>query len=145
MQFLQQKLRFCTPNFGTYALVLYLSEAKEIVIGRLGPICFPAGYYVYVGSALKNLASRIQRHLSLLKKTHWHIDYLRAEAEVVGVFLIRQPIRYECTLAAKIAKIADDGIARFGSSDCRCQTHLHYFHQNPIAQDHFVKIFSDFT
>ena len=128
-------------NSGTYALVLHLPEAKAISVGRLGTIHFPAGYYVYVGSALRNLSSRIQRHLSLTKKLHWHIDYFREAAEVVGVFMICQPIRYECALAGEIARIADDAIPRFGSSDCRCQTHLHYFHQNPIAQNRFVKIF----
>jgi sugar fermentation stimulation protein A len=127
------RLNVTQPNSGTYALVLFLSEDKNIRIGRLGSIHFPSGYYVYVGSALRNLSSRIQRHLALAKKIHWHIDYLRAEATVVGVFCIRQPIRYECALAEEIARIADDRIPHFGSSDCRCKTHLSYFRENPIG------------
>ena len=40
---------------GDYFIVLRLSEAAEISVGSLGRIHFPAGYYVYVGSARKNL------------------------------------------------------------------------------------------
>ncbi len=130
-----------SQNSGTYALVLRLSEAKVITVGRLGTIRFPTGNYVYVGSALRNLAGRIQRHFSLVKKYHWHIDYFRAAAEIIGVCLIRQSIRYECGLAKEIAKIADDQIPHFGSSDCRCQTHLFYFRENPLFQNQFVQIF----
>ena len=129
-----RRLNAAQLDSGTYALVLCLSAAKTITVGRRGPIHFPAGYYVYVGSALKNLASRIQRHLALTKKLHWHIDYFRAEAEVVGVCCIRQPIRYECALAGEIAKLADAHIPKFGSSDCRCQTHLFYFRENPLGR-----------
>jgi sugar fermentation stimulation protein A len=114
-------------------------EPKDIAIGRLGTIHFLPGYYVYIGSALKNLASRIQRHLALTKKIHWHIDYLRQEAEIRNILLIHSKTRFECALADAIAAIADDHIPQFGASDCQCQTHLYHFRQHPITNRAFLQ------
>jgi sugar fermentation stimulation protein A len=116
-----------------------LPEPKDIVVGRLGIIHFLPGYYVYIGSALKNLASRIQRHLALTKKIYWHIDFLRPEAQILHVLIICRKTRYECALAEAIADIADGNIPQFGSSDCRCKTHLYYFRQNPVTDKEFLQ------
>ncbi|MCP3952032.1 MAG: GIY-YIG nuclease family protein, partial [Desulfobacterales bacterium] len=69
---------------GTYALVMRLARPRTIPVGRLGPVIFKPGHYVYTGSALGpgGLAARIGRHLKPSKKFHWHIDYLRRFAEV---------------------------------------------------------------
>ena len=40
------------PSKGIYALVLHLEHREEITVGKLGTVTFPAGYYLYVGSAL---------------------------------------------------------------------------------------------
>ena len=40
------------PTKGAYALVLHLERKEEITVGRLGTFAFPAGYYLYAGSAL---------------------------------------------------------------------------------------------
>ena len=37
---------------GTYALLLKLDKQEKITVGKLCTFDFPAGYYLYVGSAL---------------------------------------------------------------------------------------------
>ena len=50
---------------GSYALHLRLARSRVLQIGRLGRFTFPAGEYIYVGSALGagGLRSRVGRHL----------------------------------------------------------------------------------
>ena len=134
-----------TSDAGTYILILHLTQEKTLRIGRLGEFLFHSGYYIYVGSALRNLSARVQRHQRSEKKFHWHIDYLRAEAELIDVFVIREPVRHECSLSADIAHIADGGIARFGSSDCHCSTHLHFFRQHPLNSKNFLTLIRTYS
>ena len=58
---------------GTYALLLHLDSQRRIAVGRLKEFDFPAGHYVYVGSALGpgGLGARIGRHLRPCTKAHW--------------------------------------------------------------------------
>jgi Uri superfamily endonuclease len=75
---------------GAYFLVIFLTAGenrKKIPIGKLGTFYFPAGFYIYVGSALNGLDARITRHLSKNKKKRWHIDYFLDRATVIGVAL----------------------------------------------------------
>lgn len=58
---------------GIYVIVVKISKNTAIKIGRLGNIIFNKGIYSYVGSAQNNLEKRIMRHLSKIKKMHWHI------------------------------------------------------------------------
>ena len=68
---------------GCYCLIINLDKNSEIRIGRkLGKIKFKKGTYVYVGSAMNSLESRLKRHLSDEKKMHWHIDYLLKESKI---------------------------------------------------------------
>ena len=117
---------------GIYSLIINLSKKKEITVGRLGTFVFPKGYYVYTGSAQNGLDKRINRHLSSHKKLHWHIDYLLPHAKVIKV------VRYvgrndEC----KLSRVTGQGtgatriVKKFGSSDCKCETHLYYFESIP--------------
>ena len=73
------------PSKGTYALVLHLECTEEITVGKLGMFTFPAGYYLYVGSALGpgGLEARLARHRRRGKKLRWHIDYLLEHAQLV--------------------------------------------------------------
>jgi Uri superfamily endonuclease len=123
---------------GSYALLLRLHQQARIKIGRLGEFDFPAGDYVYTGSAFGpgGLEARLKRHLLVSKKTHWHIDYLRAHADLVGsVVCPNQDL--ECLWAKKLlhhmGKALVDG---FGASDCRqgCKAHLVYF-ENPCSME----------
>lgn len=110
----------------SYILFLRLAEPVGLEIGRLGRCTFPAGEYGYFGSARKNLAARINRHLRRRKKRHWHIDYLLADpvAEITRVVISTRP---ECELVREWGgKVIIPG---FGASDCRagCDSHLRCF------------------
>jgi Uri superfamily endonuclease len=118
---------------GTYGLLLRLDGRWEVEVGRLGRFVFVAGYYLYVGSALGpgGLAARLGRHLRGEKGPIWHIDYLRAVGVVTAVCWLESPVRYEHEWATVAQQLpgATIPVPRFGASDCRCSTHLVYFHQ----------------
>ena len=114
-------------NTGAYMLIMFLDKDRKIKIGVNGPIKFKKGFYIYVGSAMKNLRQRIERHLSDDKKIHWHIDYFLKYAKIVDVIAFETSERIECKLAKNIEKQADATLIGFGSSDCKCAGHLFYF------------------
>ena len=111
---------------GSYALVLRLPYRRNIQIDKLGLVEFPRGHYIYFGSALGGLDARVARHFSNQKKLHGHADYLSAEAPWEHAWQLPDGKRWECVWAA--AAIATDGVdvpaPGFGSSDCRCISHL---------------------
>jgi endonuclease-3 len=116
---------------GTYILIIKNRKSRKIKIGKLGEFTFPGGYYAYVGSAFGktvNLGNRVIRHVSNKKKTFWHIDYfLKAKGvKITGVKTIPGR-RIECETAQKLLKTGRAVVKKFGSSDCRCKSHLVYF------------------
>jgi Uri superfamily endonuclease len=102
---------------------MHLSEPRMISIGNHRPVSFPAGYYVYVGSALGGIEVRVNRHLRSVKKLHWHIDYLLAEAPVIEVTVGKTETRAECAVAKSLGAQLE-AIPGFGAGDCRCSSHL---------------------
>ncbi len=109
-----------------YLLLLWNQARRRVVVGSLGRIEFAPGFYLYVGSGGANAVRRVQRHLRPDKRVRWHIDYLTAGSgrmRPVDVYLY--PGLAECRLARAVAA-GRTGIAGFGSSDCRCRTHLFY-------------------
>lgn len=54
---------------GCYCLIIYVKKLSKIKIGKQGEIKFKKGTYVYIGSAMNSLESRLKRHLSNEKKT----------------------------------------------------------------------------
>lgn len=119
---------------GTYALLLYLSRAAHLQIGKLGAFDFPRGYYVYVGSArgAGGLRARLTRHRRGTKKLHWHIDYLRTAARPCRVWYSTRERDDECAWAAMIqGKNPRIIVPRFGASDCACAAHLFHFPRYP--------------
>ena len=111
---------------GIYCLLIKVLRPKEILIRKLGKIRFEKGKYIYVGSAQKNLGKRIERHFKKKKKKFWHIDYLLADKNVKIEKAILLPFKrknQECKLAKQISKKGKP-IKNFGSSDCKCQSHL---------------------
>jgi Uri superfamily endonuclease len=52
----------------SYQLVIEVPAPVRCVVGRLGEVEFPAGVYVYTGSARRDLEARIARHLRPNKK-----------------------------------------------------------------------------
>ena len=115
---------------GTYALFLKMEQPAKISIGRLGTFSFPAGYYVYVGSALGSggLKARLARHQRGDKKLHWHIDYFLAHACIVGIHTNGSGKRLECKWAQALLSVPEAQVIapRLGASDCDCPTHLIY-------------------
>jgi Uri superfamily endonuclease len=113
---------------GTYLLALQLLRPCCIKVGALGPVSFQPGLYVYLGSARGpgGLAGRLGRHCEGGRSEHWHLDYLRTSATPIlaGWQIGRRHM--ECTWARRLARAAgtSPGISGFGSSDCRCPTHL---------------------
>jgi len=110
---------------GAYLLLIDVKKDIKIKIGKLGILNLKKGNYVYVGSALNNLNKRIERHLSKNKKLHWHIDYLlkNKNSKIKKVFYKGSNKKQECEFAKKILKFSIP-VKNFGSSDCKCGSHL---------------------
>jgi len=105
-----------------------LDTERKINTGRLGDLNFPSGFYIYVGSALGGFKSRIKRHLSKGKTLKWHIDYFLNEARILQIVLCITEKPLECVLAQALSEDLLP-VPRFGSSDCKCKSHL-YFSDN---------------
>ena len=120
---------------GSYCLLVYCGKSQLIKVGRLGEIEFKKGYYLYVGSALKGIESRVCRHLRNSKKVFWHIDYLLAasEVEVSSIYYIESSKKLECDVSKKVEVIAMP-VEGFGSSDCSCISHLFYISKKSLAE-----------
>jgi sugar fermentation stimulation protein A len=129
---------------GSYLLILRMDHSLALDIGRLGRFTFQKGFYVYVGSAMRNLGARIRRHLRKIKKQNWHIDYLTAHAGELIPLPIRSSQRDECEIAKAISSIMKAGPSGFGSSDCPCQTHLFFSEANPVHTKAFHDVLQGF-
>jgi Uri superfamily endonuclease len=125
-------------NGGAYILKIEVPKDLVLRIGSLGEVLLPAGQFLYVGSARKNLTQRIARHQRLgIQKTgklHWHIDYLLTHPEIKRIEAIPFPDGNECGISHKISlqKGVIAPIPRFGASDCRsgCPAHLYHLAKN---------------
>jgi Uri superfamily endonuclease len=120
---------------GTYVLILRLPRPATVSVGRLGRFQFMAGWYAYVGSAQGpgGLAARVSRHLRSPKPLHWHVDYLRADAEPDQVWYAVGTRKRECAWAEALSGLSGASIPapRFGASDCHCPAHLIHFAASP--------------
>jgi len=107
----------------TYQLHIQVDPSTTLTIGKLGTFAFPAGHYIYTGSAKRNIKARIARHLRAEKKLRWHIDYLLAskQAHIIRVMTFSQS---ECLLNQQLT--GDIIAPGFGASDCKagCGSHL---------------------
>jgi sugar fermentation stimulation protein A len=126
---------------GNYLILLKIPTAVEITAGSLGPRLYEPGWYVYAGSAQKNLSARINRHLRKIRKQkHWHLDYLTPHAEAIKALPIRSYRNLECSLAKALAALGGTAVPGFGCSDCRCASHLYYFTDPPMGSRAFVDL-----
>jgi adenylylsulfate kinase len=110
---------------GIYVLVLSIKENICINVGSLDKIFFEKGLYAYVGSAQTSFEKRIQRHIRKNKKRFWHIDYLLESklVDVMRVFYKEAARKEECEIAKQISSKGSPMVG-FGSSDCKCKSHL---------------------
>jgi sugar fermentation stimulation protein A len=118
-----------SQNKGIYILIIHLDRDIEVKVGRLGTFIFQPGWYTYTGSALNGLEQRIARHRAREKILHWHIDYLLQYAGVKQIKTIHTDKPLECIVNAHLCskKKSSIPIPKFGSSDCRCASHLLYW------------------
>lgn len=120
---------------GSYVLVLAAFGGPRIRVGGLGTLVVQPGFYLYVGSALGpgGLAGRVGRHARADKTCRWHIDYLTAVATLDEVWYTLGEARRECQWADILSRLRGATVPRerFGSSDCRCRTHLFFFQTRP--------------
>jgi sugar fermentation stimulation protein A len=111
--------------------VAYLLGDCEIEIGRLGSFHFPSGFYVYTGSGLSSLEGRIGRHLGKEKKNKWHIDYFLERAAPVAFLPLTSSEQSECEINSMFLQKGEVVAIGFGSSDCKCPSHLVYVGDYP--------------
>lgn len=121
---------------GGYALELHIEQACTLAIGRHGRGEFPAGVYLYLGSARGpgGMRARLARHLRppALIRCHWHIDYLRRVGRIAAVAWLSEaegaPCDLECRWSQALAALPGAAIPfpGFGAADCRlgCAAHL---------------------
>jgi Uri superfamily endonuclease len=109
----------------SYQLVIEVESPVRCPVGRLGMIDFPAGTYVYTGSARRGFEARLARHARATKTLRWHIDYLLTARGVRIVQIVRSH-RDECRLNQSAKGTAT--VPGFGASDCTagCGAHLKY-------------------
>jgi len=111
---------------GTYIAVFRLAGSQRIRVGRLGCFDFKPGIYFYAGSAQRNLSARLERHSRRVKPLRWHIDYLSAQAVMLGALIVPGPRERECELAGQLGHLYQLVMPGFGASDCGCGGHLFY-------------------
>jgi Uri superfamily endonuclease len=117
----------------TYQLHISVARSLSLSVGRLGHYFFPAGNYVYTGSARRHLEARIARHLRDEKTLRWHIDWLLTAPGVCVVAVTRSKFA-ECALNQRTGGRT---LARgFGASDCRkrCESHLMFLGEERLAR-----------
>jgi Uri superfamily endonuclease len=127
------------PLPGTYLLVPRFSKRLENVVGKLGVLRVQSGFYLYVGSALGlgGLVARVGRHCRREKTLRWHVDYLRAEAQIEAVWYTAGKSHRECRWASALSRLPGASVppTGFGASDCGCESHLFFFTLPPSVAD----------
>jgi sugar fermentation stimulation protein A len=141
---LWQALEREAEDRGSYLILYYLPKKRLIEIGGLGKVSLRQGYYLYVGSAMKSLSKRVERHRRIRKKLHWHIDYFRGLAEIQAVLPVRSEDDLECELASAMRTISEWSVAGFGCSDCSCPSHLFGFSTDPMSTRKFHDVLQYF-
>ncbi len=123
---------------GSYILLLTATQPSRIQVGKLGRMRIEPGCYVYCGSAMGpgGLRARITRHLRRKKANRWHIDFLReVVSEVSAWYLVAS--NEECDFAADLLERGCMAPMKgFGSSDCRCYSHLLWSRNPGIIEDY---------
>ena len=124
---------------GTYALILKAPQPLSVCVGKVGTIRFMPGYYIYAGSARGpgGLKARVARHLKMIKRCHWHIDYLTTRIPIIEVWYSYSNRSDECQWATALQTNQQQyaPVPGLGASDCRCCSHLFYSGRHPGQDD----------
>ena len=130
------------PTKGSYILFLRLARKRQIDVGRLGTVTFSKGYYAYTGSACGpgGLAARLRHHLRSKTHLHWHIDYLIQHTTLSEIWLSDDGRNHEHLWAETLQQLKGSSLpaAGFGSTDCRCPSHLIHF-SGPVSRRSFIR------
>jgi Uri superfamily endonuclease len=119
-----------------YIVLTRVPRRTALVVGSLGTVTLPRGWYVYVGSGARAREARVARHLAREKRLRWHVDHLLAAFPARGAWLV-DGAAGECDLAGALAALpgAERLPRRFGAGDCRCAGHLVRFTRRPKRRD----------
>lgn len=140
-----ETLRANCQNKGSYLLLLENPSDITQSVGKLGNVAFSRGWYVYVGSAMNSLDTRLKRHQRAQKTRFWHIDYIASTVMPIRkIYPIRRAIRLEDALAHALESISDGSIPGFGASDSAARSHLFYFREPPDANRQFMEFLFTF-
>ncbi|WP_066047782.1 DUF123 domain-containing protein [Robertmurraya korlensis] len=125
---------FVDPGHTRYAVFFFMEEDRTLAIGKLGTYHFLKGRYIYIGSAKKNILARVNRHLKVDTVFRWHFDYLRPYGTITEVKSFDDKVG-ECELAEclKLRYLATYPMKKFGSSDCRCYSHLLFLRRGCVV------------
>jgi Uri superfamily endonuclease len=123
---------------GTYIFFGRLNAAIEITVGRFGTVNLPGGDYAYAGSAFGpgGIAARVGHHLSVSRRPRWHLDFLRPHLVPRAVWFATEKHPWEHEWAAALQRIRGASVPcrGFGSSDCKCLSHLVHFRRMPTVE-----------
>lgn len=132
-------------NEGGYAIIIRLDKTQEIEIGSLGNKNFKKGCYAYFGSAKgPGGFKRIERHYNTSKSSedknncHWHIDYLLNNKNARIIEFYYSKTVFECIEKQNLIEVHG-----FGSSDCKCESHLVYEEKRNILRQKISKILKE--
>ena len=114
---------------GVYVVAYQVKRRLRLEIGALGELEAVPGFLLYVGSAhgMSGIRMRLGRHLYAPgRKTRWHVDYVGAAFRSVAAWWKHAEAGAEHHWATLLQELprAQVPLARFGASDCRCETHL---------------------
>ena len=125
---------------GIYTIILRLENRTKCKIGALGLYRFPRGIYLYTGSACgtgsTSIEGRMRRHEGKRRRNYWHIDYLLGTGSwaIIAFVYSTTEKSFECKANALIREStqASFPVKGFGSSDCRCPSHLLYLERYDV-------------
>jgi Uri superfamily endonuclease len=122
---------------GSYLLLFRNPGLITVTAGKRLRFGARPGWYLYAGSALGpgGLAARLSHHCRPSLKPRWHVDYLKESMRLAEIWLLQEEKRCECALAQAARNLSESRIPcpGFGSSDCKCESHLVHF---PVRPDH---------
>lgn len=112
-------------NSGSYLILIQLEKGKRLEYGRHQRY-FRPGYFVYLGSAMRNLRQRVGRHLDYCEgnyQKHWHIDNLLQHGHIVASFVLPSLSRHEAHLSRELSRHFTT-VPGFGASDLEVDSNL---------------------